>query len=93
MAAGRPVVLAIEGVIRDVVEEADCGVYPAPGNAQDLANSIQFLEADRQHAAILGRNGREFLLTNYSREMLAEKLEMMFLEIIEAQQHSFKNDN
>ena len=81
MAAGRPVILAIEGVIRDVVEEADCGVYPKPGDSQDLANAIQFLEADREHAAILGRKGREFLVSHYSREMLAEKLELMFLDI------------
>ena len=33
----RPVVLAIEGVIREVVENADCGVFPRPGDAQDIA--------------------------------------------------------
>jgi glycosyltransferase involved in cell wall biosynthesis len=81
MAAGRPVVLAIEGVIREVVEEADCGVFPRPGDAQDMANAIQFLEADRQHAASLGRNGRQYLEEHFSREKLAEQLEKLFLEL------------
>jgi glycosyltransferase involved in cell wall biosynthesis len=82
MAAGRPVVLAIDGVIRDVVESADCGVYPRPGDAQDMANAIQFLEADREHAAILGLHGRQYLEENFSRERMAEKLCAIFENII-----------
>src|SRR5512141_976211 len=78
MAAGRPVVLAIEGVIREVVEAADCGVFPRPGDAIDMANAIQFLEADRGHAAILGLHGREYLEQHFSREKLADLLCWMF---------------
>ena len=81
MAAGRPVVLAIDGVIREVVEEADCGVFPRPGDAQDMANAIQFLEADRYHAAVLGRNGRQYLKEHFSRDKLAEQLEKIFFEL------------
>jgi glycosyltransferase involved in cell wall biosynthesis len=82
MAAGRPVVLAIEGVIREVVEEADCGVFPQPGNAQDLANAIQFLESGRDHAVTLGMHGRQYLEEHFSREKLAGKLETLFLELV-----------
>ncbi len=81
MAAGRPVVLAIEGVIREVVEEADCGVFPRPGDARDLANAIQFLESDRDHAVALGIHGRQYLEAHFSREKLAEKLEKVFLSL------------
>lgn len=75
MAAGRPVVLAIEGVIREVVEEADCGVVPQPGNARDLADAIAFLSIDRDHAVALGMHGRHYLEQHFSRETLARKLE------------------
>jgi glycosyltransferase involved in cell wall biosynthesis len=85
MAAGRPVVLAIDGVIRAVVEEADCGVFPRPGDAQDMANAIQFLEADRVHAAILGMHGRKYLEEHFSREQMAEKLCKMFEEMLAEQ--------
>ena len=81
MAAGRPVVLAIEGVIREVVEQADCGVFPQPGNARDMANAIQFLESDRAHAAILGRHGRKYLEEHFSREHIAGQLSEMFAEM------------
>lgn len=84
MAAGRPVVLAIEGVIREAVEEADCGVYPRPGDARDMANAIQFLEADRGHAATLGLHGRRYLEAHFSRERLAEQLGGIFEAMLEA---------
>jgi glycosyltransferase involved in cell wall biosynthesis len=75
MAAGRPVVLAIEGVIQTVVEEADCGVFPKPGSARDMANAIAFLASDRDHAVTLGINGRRYLEEHFSRDAIAEKLE------------------
>lgn len=81
MAAGRPVVLAIDGVIREVVEMADCGVFPRPGDATDIANSIQFLESNRKHAAILGMNGREYLEEHFSREQMAKKLGNLFTKM------------
>ncbi len=74
MAAGRPVVLAIQGVIQEVVEEADCGVFPRPGDAQGMANAIAFLAADRDHAVKLGMNGRQYLEQHFSREVIAGKL-------------------
>jgi glycosyltransferase involved in cell wall biosynthesis len=84
MAAGRPVVLAIEGVIRDLVEQADCGVYPRPGDPQDLAHAVAFLAADREHAAALGRNGRRYLEAHFSRQVLAGKLEALLREMLGA---------
>jgi glycosyltransferase involved in cell wall biosynthesis len=45
MAAGRPVILAIDGVIREVVEEAQAGLFVPPGNPIALAAAIQELSA------------------------------------------------
>ena len=36
MAAGRPVALAIDGVIREVVEAAGCGHFATPGDPSAL---------------------------------------------------------
>ena len=81
MAAGRPVVLAIQGVIRQVVEEADCGVFPQPGSAEDMASAIAFLASDRDHAVRLGINGRRYLEEHFSRDQLAAQLEAVFIEL------------
>jgi glycosyltransferase involved in cell wall biosynthesis len=77
MAAGRPVVLAIDGVIRDVVVAADCGVTPTPGDAQSLAEAIASLAANRDRAVEMGINGRRYLEEHFSREVIAGKLETL----------------
>src|SRR5215467_2157356 len=48
MAAGRPVVLAIQGVIQDVVEAAAAGVCVPPGDAASLAQAIRCLAENSQ---------------------------------------------
>jgi glycosyltransferase involved in cell wall biosynthesis len=77
MAAGRPVVLAIDGVIREVVEAADCGVFAQPGNPAALAEAIARLAANRDEALRMGLAGRSYLEQHFSREALAEKLERL----------------
>ena len=74
MAAGRPVVLGIDGVIRQVVETAKCGLFAEPGNAKALANAIYALASDPEKSRGMGMNGRKYLEENFSREKIAEKL-------------------
>ena len=58
MAAGRPVVLAIDGVIREVVEAAGCGVFAQPGDPSALAEAIRSLAEDKEKARAMGLGGR-----------------------------------
>jgi glycosyltransferase involved in cell wall biosynthesis len=74
MAAGRPVVLAIDGVIRDVVENAGCGVYARPGDPSALAQAIRELSADKAEARRRGLAGRKYLEEHFSRSTIVEKL-------------------
>jgi glycosyltransferase involved in cell wall biosynthesis len=74
MAAGRPVVLAIDGVIREVVEAADCGLFVQPGNPSALADGIRSLAADPDRARRMGLNGRRYVQENLNREKIAAKL-------------------
>ncbi len=74
MAAGRPVVLAIDGVIREVVEAAGCGIFAAPGSADEVANAIRQLAADKKESSIMGLQGRDYLQKYFSRAAIGEKL-------------------
>jgi glycosyltransferase involved in cell wall biosynthesis len=74
MAAGRPVVLAIDGVIRQVVESAQCGVFAKPGDPAALARAIRQLAADRGASRRMGLAGRAYLEQHFSRAAVAEKL-------------------
>jgi len=82
MAAGRPVVLAIDGVIREVVEAAQCGYFVEPGNASVLANAIRKLASDKKKAREMGLNGRKYLEQNFSREVIGEKLVALLEEMV-----------
>jgi len=74
MAAGRPVALAIDGVIREVVEAAGCGIFAEPGNPATLAEAIRELAADRDKARKMGLKGRVYLEEHFSRATIGENL-------------------
>ncbi|MBN1450775.1 MAG: glycosyltransferase family 4 protein [Anaerolineales bacterium] len=74
MAAGRPVVLAIDGVIREVVEAAGCGIFAEPGNPSALSDAIRKLAADKEEARTMGLAGRKYLERNFSRASIGAQL-------------------
>ncbi|RPI23782.1 MAG: glycosyltransferase WbuB, partial [Chloroflexota bacterium] len=80
MAAGRPVVLAIAGVIQEVVESAGAGIAVPPGNAQALADAIRTLAEQPQEGLAMGMRGRQYIEQRFDRVTLAENLEKLFLE-------------
>ncbi len=83
MAAGRPVILAIEGVIREVVEAAEGGLPVPPGDAAALAEAIRTLEADRARCRRLGTNGRAYVEAHFDRADLAARMEAVMQELVE----------
>jgi len=82
MAAGRPVVLAIDGVIRQVVESARCGVFAQPGDPAALAQAIRQLAADPAASRQMGLAGRAYLEQHFSRSVVAEKLAGILEEML-----------
>jgi glycosyltransferase involved in cell wall biosynthesis len=82
MAAGRPVILAIDGVIRDVVESAQCGIVVPPGDAESLANAIRLLAKSPKKGLTLGQNGRRYVETYFDRAVVAEKLNQLLESIL-----------
>ena len=74
MCAGRPVLLAIDGVIRDVVETAGCGLFTPPGDPHSLAGAIRKLASDPAGSRAMGMNGRRYAEVHYNRSDLAKKL-------------------
>lgn len=67
LAAGRPVVLAIDGVIRDVVERAQGGLFVPPGDSHALAHAIRQLANDPDRGREIGRRGQEYVRRHFNR--------------------------
>jgi len=73
MAAGKPVVLAIDGVVREVIDQAHGGIAVPPGNPDALADAILCLADDPEKARCMGMQGREFVVQHFDRATLASK--------------------
>ncbi|MDZ4158646.1 MAG: glycosyltransferase, partial [Anaerolineaceae bacterium] len=74
MAAGRPVILAIDGVIRQLVEQAEAGIFVPPGDPVALAAAVRTLAADPNNAIEMGLRGRKYLEQHFDRSALAQEL-------------------
>ena len=74
MAAGKPVILAIEGVIREVIEQAQAGIAVLPGDPESMAAAILRLADDPNLASLMGNNGRLYVEAHFDRVALAAKM-------------------
>jgi glycosyltransferase involved in cell wall biosynthesis len=68
MAAGRPVILAIDGAIRKVLETAGGGIFVPPGNPQALAEAIVQLADNPEQARSMGLNARAYVVEHFNRD-------------------------
>jgi len=82
MAARKPIILAIDGVIRDVVEDAGCGIYCPPGDPARLSEAIMFLYNNQEKAKDMGMQGRKFLEKHFDRKTIANQLFQLFEEMV-----------
>jgi glycosyltransferase involved in cell wall biosynthesis len=80
MAAGRPVLLAIDGAIREVIEKAGAGVFVQPGDAAALAAATREMASDPVGAKRMGSAGRGYLEKHFNRVKLADEMEAILVE-------------
>ena len=67
MAAGRPTVLVIDGVSRELIESSNGGAFVQPGNDEMLAEKILELSKDSKRVQQMGRNARDYLVKHLDR--------------------------
>lgn len=79
MAMSRPIILAVDGQARRILEHGECGVFVEPEDPAALAATVRRLAADVGLRTKLGANGQRFVRANYDRRILAER----YLRIIE----------
>ncbi len=74
LSAGRPVIASFdEGELKDIIEENNMGVFTKADDVDDFVKGILSLYCNPQRCKEMGRNGREFILANLSREVGARK--------------------
>jgi glycosyltransferase involved in cell wall biosynthesis len=80
MSCARPVVLAVDGESRRIVEEAGAGIFVEPQSSDGLAQAILKLTESRELCEVLGRNGRQYVTRHFAREQTASR----YLDLLES---------
>lgn len=73
MSCKKPVLMAIDGVSRALIEEANAGIFVEPENPEDFKEKILFYMNNRSILNEHGINGYNFAKLNFDRKILAEK--------------------
>lgn len=74
MSCGRPVVANFdEGDLKDILERNRCGVFSHAGNVQEFVNAINTLKDNHSLCEEMGKNARQFILDNLTKEVGTKK--------------------
>jgi glycosyltransferase involved in cell wall biosynthesis len=80
MSCEKPVIVAVDGQARKIVEEAGAGVFVEPEDSSALTDAVHVLAADPERRRRMGISGREYILSHLSRERTAAS----YLEVLQA---------
>jgi len=72
MACERPVIVAVDGQARQLVEDAHAGRFVSPEDPQALASAICDLARDPELRRRMGANGRQYIIARLSRKKTAQ---------------------
>lgn len=73
MACKKPILLVIDGVSRQLVETADCGVFAEPEQPEDIAAKIRKYIENPDLLKQQGQNGYTYAKKHFDRTVLANK--------------------
>jgi len=74
MSCGRPVIASFdEGELKEILENNKCGVFTHAGNVQEFVSGIKSLAANPTRCEELGKNARQFILDNLTKEVGCRK--------------------
>jgi len=73
MSCKRPILMAIDGVSRELVEQAKAGIFVEPENPQDFAAKIQYYMVNEDLKREQGENGYDYAKKYFDRNYLALK--------------------
>lgn len=75
MAAGKPILGMIKGSAKDVIEESGCGICVDPDDIEGFANAMKDFIEHKEKYSIAGKNGRDYFIKNFKKEIFMPKLE------------------
>lgn len=80
LAAGKPVIGAIDGPAAGVIADAECGLCVPAGSAEALAGAMREFAAGRRMWAKWGGNARRYYEAHYTLDRFIDSLEQLLLD-------------
>lgn len=80
MAAGKPSIVAIDGQARQLVEDAQAGLFVPPESPSSLAAAARYLSLDAEEVLRMGARGHDYVVEHFNRRTLAEN----YIELLDA---------
>lgn len=89
MSASRPVLANFdENELKQIVEKHHCGIFTKAGDKEAFKQSILALYNNREMAVEMGKNGRQFVMDNLTREVGTQKyVDVIKSVVAEAKMH------
>lgn len=81
MAAGKPIIGAIDGETQMVINNAQCGLCCPAEDYKGLANNIIKFSKEKEKHIIYGKNAKKYYDNNFSKEIYLKRLNSLLQKI------------
>jgi colanic acid biosynthesis glycosyl transferase WcaI len=84
MASGKPVIAGAStgSELYNMITDSTCGILVEPENSKQMLNAIMYMYNNPKIGEEYGRNGREYVIRHFSKEMVLTTFERKIIEII-----------
>jgi len=86
LAAGKPVIVNVDGWLRNLIVGGDCGCFVRPECPSELADALENLEKNALRRREMGANARNIAEKSFDRNILASQLEEIIMMTINRSQ-------
>ncbi len=82
MAAGKPVIGAINGAAQEVIRKSGCGRCTCAGNAERLSEIMSDFIDNREKYLSCGENGRSYFKSHFTKELYIKNTLKQILDLV-----------
>lgn len=82
MAAGKPIIAALSGFAKSVIEESGSGICVEPGDTDALANAMKEFICNSQKYKECGKNSRNYFVKNFTKDIYMDNLYNQMYQVI-----------
>ena len=82
MAMNKPIILDVEGEVKNMILESKLDICIEPENAHRVVDDVLKLADDEKLASKYGKKYRQFVAQNYGRQVHAGQFQKLLIDVI-----------